>query len=198
MNYLVLKRLMDINISVLGLIILFPIMALVAAAIKLDSDGTILFKQKRLGKHKKEFYILKFRTMTTNTPDNVPTDQLQNSHMLITRVGAFLRKTSLDELPQLINIIKGDMSIIGPRPQLPNQIELTQLRDDVSAFDVCPRLTGLAQISGRDELSNDQKAWFDGQYVTNIGLKMDVVCFIRTIFKVISSDGVVEGKKNHK
>lgn len=193
MEYKKLKRVLDVLLSVLGLIILAPVFLLLIIAIKTDSKGPILFKQKRVGLHKKHFYILKFRTMRIDTPKDTPTHLLENPEQWITSVGKFLRKTSLDELPQILNIIKGDMSIIGPRPALWNQYDLIEERDKYGANDVPVGLTGLAQISGRDELEISLKANIDGVYTKKIGFLMDVKCFIGTIKSVFKSHGVVEG-----
>ena len=191
--YRKIKRGMDFVLSLLGLIVLSPIFLLLMLAIKIDSPGPVFFKQKRVGIHKTHFEILKFRTMKIDTPHDVPTHMLENPEQYITRVGKFLRKTSLDEFPQIINIIKGDMSIIGPRPALWNQYDLLEERDKYGANDVMPGLTGLAQISGRDELEIDVKASIDGQYVKEMGLWMDIKCFFGTILSVLKSDGVQEG-----
>ena len=193
MIYLKIKRLIDIILSTLGLIILSPVFLVLIIAIKLDSSGPILFKQKRVGIHKKHFNILKFRTMRIDTPKDTPTHLLEDPDKWITKVGKFLRKTSLDELPQIINIFKGEMSIIGPRPALWNQYDLIEERDKYGANDVPVGLTGWAQINGRDELEIDVKARLDGEYAEKIGFMMDVRCFFGTIFSVLRSDGVVEG-----
>jgi O-antigen biosynthesis protein WbqP len=192
--YLKIKRIIDIVLSLLGLIILSPVFLFLIIAIKLDSKGPILFKQKRVGIHKNHFNILKFRTMRIDTPKDTPTHLLDNPDQWITKVGKFLRKTSLDELPQIINILKGEMSIIGPRPALWNQYDLIEERDKYKANDIPPGLTGWAQINGRDELPISVKAKLDGEYVEKIGFAMDVKCFFETILSVIKSDGVVEGK----
>lgn len=184
---------LDILLSVLGLIVLSPVFLVLIVAIKLDSKGPILFKQKRVGLHKKHFYILKFRTMQIDTPKDTPTHLLANPDQWITAVGKFLRKTSLDELPQIINIIKGDMSIIGPRPALWNQYDLIAERDKYNANDVYPGLTGWAQINGRDELPIEKKASLDGEYVKQMSFFFDVKCFVGTIISVVKNDGVVEG-----
>ena len=191
--YLKLKRIIDFVLASMGLIILSPMLLLLIVAIKLDSPGPILFKQKRVGIHKTYFNILKFRTMKIDTPKDMPTHMLENPEQYITRVGKFLRKKSLDELPQIINILKGDMSIIGPRPALWNQYDLLEARDKYGANDVAPGLTGLAQISGRDELEIPVKAQLDGEYVEKMSFAFDVKCFFGTIISVIKSDGVVEG-----
>ncbi|MFL2145246.1 sugar transferase [Desemzia sp. FAM 24101] len=193
MAYKKVKRVLDILLSVLGLIVLAPVFLLLIIAIKFDSKGPILFKQKRVGLHKKNFYILKFRTMHIDTPKDTPTHLLENPDQWITTVGKFLRKTSLDELPQIINILKGDMSIIGPRPALWNQYDLIAERDKYKANDIYPGLTGWAQINGRDELSIEKKASLDGEYVHQISFPFDVKCFVGTIISVVKNDGVVEG-----
>lgn len=193
MNYLLIKRLFDLILSTIGLIILLPVFLILVIAIKLDTPGPVLFKQKRVGINKKHFYILKFRTMRIDTPKDTPTHLLENPDQWITTVGKFLRKTSLDELPQIINIFKGDMSVVGPRPALWNQYDLIKERDKYGANDVPVGLTGWAQINGRDELEIEKKAYLDGQYSQNIGLSMDVKCFIHTIMSVVKSDGIVEG-----
>ena len=191
--YLRTKRLIDIVFSVFGLVVLSPLFLIIIIAIKLDSKGPVLFRQKRVGINKTHFYILKFRTMRIDAPSDTPTHLLQNSDLYITRVGRFLRRTSLDELPQIINIMKGEMSIIGPRPALWNQYDLIEERDKYGANDVLPGLTGWAQINGRDELPIHEKARLDGEYVRKISLLMDVKCFFRTVVSVLRSHGVVEG-----
>src|SRR5690554_4227132 len=187
------KRIMDFLMSLVGLIILLPFFIIIIVAIKLNSRGPILFKQKRVGKNKKHFNIYKFRTMRIDTPKDTPTHLLENPEQWITGVGKFLRKTSLDELPQIFNIIKGDMSIVGPRPALWNQYDLIEERDKYGANDIYPGLTGYAQIKGRDELPIEQKAELDGYYTKNIGFWLDVKVFFGTIVSVFKSDGVVEG-----
>ena len=188
-----LKRGIDFLLSLVGIIVLSPILLILCIAIKIDSKGPIIFKQKRVGKNKSHFYIYKFRTMKVDTPQETPTHLLSNPDFFITRVGKFLRKTSLDELPQLFNILKGDMAVIGPRPALWNQYDLIEERDKYHANDIRPGLTGLAQISGRDELEIDYKARLDGQYTANITPMMDLKCFFGTIISVFKSDGVIEG-----
>ncbi len=190
----VVKRLLDIILSLCGIIVLSVPMVIIALAIKIDSKGPVFFKQKRVGLNKEHFEILKFRTMLTETPKDVPTHELSDSKKWITKVGKILRKTSLDELPQLFNIFKGEMSIIGPRPALWNQYDLIEERDKYGANNVRPGLTGLAQISGRDELAIPVKAKLDGEYVEKMSLLFDIKCFIKTIGSVIRSDGFVEGK----
>ena len=192
-NYI--KRMIDFIMALIGIIILSPILLIFSIIIKVTSPGPILFKQNRVGKDNVEFKILKFRTMRIDTPKDCPTHLLDNPDQYITRVGKFLRKTSLDELPQLWNILIGDMAIIGPRPSLPNQYDLNDLRDKNGASKVKPGLTGLAQVSGRDELEIDIKAALDGQYVKNITFIGDLKLFFKTFISVLKSDGVKEGKK---
>jgi O-antigen biosynthesis protein WbqP len=187
------KRLVDFILSLTGLIVLSPVFLLLIIAIKLDSKGPILFKQRRIGKDKSEFYILKFRTMKIDTPKDTPTHLLKNPESYITRVGKVLRKTSLDELPQIFNILKGEMSIIGPRPCLWNQYDLISERDKYGANELYPGLTGWAQINGRDELPIDVKSRLDGEYVWRISFLFDVKVFFFTILSVLKTDGVKEG-----
>lgn len=202
--YQIFKRIADFFISLIALIVLSPFLLIIILAIKIDSRGPILFKQKRIGKNKKFFKILKFRTMRIDTPHDVPTHQLENPDQWITKVGKFLRKTSLDELPQLINIFKGDMSIVGPRPALWNQDDLILERDKYGANSIPVGLTGWAQIKGRDELPIPEKAKLDGEYARHVSLWFDIKIFFSTIFAILKSDGVVEGgtgtieKKNDK
>ena len=187
------KPLLDILLAIIAIIFLIVPMLLIAIIIKLDSIGGIFFKQKRVGKNKKYFNILKFRTMRNDAPHDVPTHLLNGANSCITKVGAFLRKTSLDELPQLFNILLGQMSFIGPRPALWNQYDLIEERDKYGANNITPGLTGWAQINGRDELPIDIKAKFDGDYVQNENFIFDCKIFLRTIFKVLKCDGVKEG-----
>jgi len=187
------KRLIDLVLSTCGILILSPVLLILVVAIKLDSPGPVLFKQKRVGLHKSHFHILKFRTMRIDTPKDCPTHLLENPEQWITKVGGFLRKTSLDELPQIFNIFAGQMSIIGPRPALWNQFDLIEERDKYSANDVLPGLTGWAQINGRDELEIPVKAKLDGEYVERMSFGFDVKCFVGTIVSVLKHDGVVEG-----
>jgi len=187
------KRGIDFILSLIGIIILSPVLIVICVAIKLDSKGPIIFKQKRVGKNKTHFNIYKFRTMKIDTPKEMPTHLLQDPDIFITKVGKFLRKTSLDELPQLFNILKGDMAVIGPRPALWNQYDLIDERDKYQANAIRPGLTGLAQISGRDELPIDIKAQLDGYYTDNLTVLKDIKCFFGTIVSVFKSDGVVEG-----
>ena len=193
--YVYLKRVIDFCVALLGLIILSPFLLILVIAIKVDSKGPVLFKQKRVGIHKSHFMILKFRTMRIDTPKDVPTHMLANPEQYITKVGKFLRKTSLDELPQIFNILKGDMAIVGPRPALWNQYDLIEERDKYGANDVRPGLTGLAQIKGRDELPIDVKAKYDGDYARNITFANDVKIFFGTITSVLGAKGVKEGKQ---
>ena len=187
------KRLIDILLSACGIVVLSPVLLILVIAIKLDSPGPIFFKQKRVGLHKKHFNILKFRTMRIDTPRDMPTHMLSNPEQWITKVGGFLRKTSLDELPQLFNIFMGQMSVIGPRPALWNQDDLIAERDKYGANDVVPGLTGWAQINGRDELEIPVKAKLDGEYVEKMSFAFDVKCFFGTVISVLKHDGVVEG-----
>lgn len=187
------KRLLDIVLSALGLLVLLPVFALIAVAIEVDDPGPVFFRQKRVGIHKTHFQIMKFRTMKVDTPKDTPTHLLSNPEQYITRVGKVLRKTSLDELPQIFQIFTGKMSVIGPRPALWNQFDLIAERDRYGANDVRPGLTGWAQINGRDELPIDVKARLDGEYVRNISFGFDCKCFFGTIVSVLHSDGVVEG-----
>lgn len=191
--YRYIKRILECVVSLVGLVILSPLFLVIIIAIKLDSRGPVLFKQKRVGIHKRHFNILKFRTMRTNTPKDLPTHLLADPQQYITRVGRFLRKTSLDELPQIINILKGDMSLIGPRPALWNQFDLIQERDLYGANDVLPGLTGWAQIHGRDELEIPEKARLDGYYVQHMSLLLDIQCFWLTIISIVNHKGIVEG-----
>ena len=192
-GYRYIKRIIDILLSGLAIIILSPLLLILCIAIKLDSPGPIFFTQKRVGIHKTYFQIYKFRTMRTDTPKDMPTHMLANPEQYITKTGRFLRKTSLDELPQIFNIFKGDMSIVGPRPALWNQDDLVAERDKYGANDVTPGLTGWAQIHGRDELEITEKAKLDGWYVEHMSFWLDVKCFFGTIRAVADHDGVVEG-----
>jgi O-antigen biosynthesis protein WbqP len=189
------KRVVDFLLASVGTIVLSPFLLILVAAIKADSPGPILFRQKRVGIHKTYFQILKFRTMRTDTPKDMPTHMLQHPEQYITRVGHFLRKTSLDELPQIWNILKGDMAIVGPRPALWNQEDLIAERDLYGANEVRPGLTGWAQINGRDELEIPVKAKLDGEYVKKMGPIMDLRCFFGTFLKVLRGDGIVEGQQ---
>lgn len=194
-RYIIIKNVIDFTFSLIALIILLPFFCIFAIIIKLESEGPVFFKQKRIGKNKKEFYIYKFRTMRTDTPNDIPTHMLKNAEKYITKSGNFFRKTSIDELPQIINILKGQMSIIGPRPALWNQEDLIEERDKYNANSIKPGLTGWAQVNGRDELEIPVKAKFDGEYVEKMSLVFDIKIFFRTIIKVFKHDGVVEGSK---
>lgn len=191
--YAVIKRIIDFILSLIAMILLSWLFVILIVLIKIDSKGPILFKQKRVGIHKKHFMIYKFRTMRTDTPKDMPTHMLKNPEQFITKIGKFLRKTSLDELPQLLNIIKGDMAIVGPRPALWNQYDLIEERDKYGANDVLPGLTGWAQINGRDELEIPVKAALDGEYIKKMGFIMDVKCILGTVKSVLKHEGVVEG-----
>ncbi len=186
------KRLIDVVLSGMGLIILAIPMGIVALIIKIEDPGPAIFKQKRVGIHKTYFNLYKFRSMKIATPD-IPTHLMTNPEQYITKTGRFIRKTSIDELPQMWNILKGDMTIIGPRPALWNQDDLIAERDKYGANDVKPGLTGWAQINGRDELEIPEKARLDGVYVEKRGFGMDLRCFFGSIFAVLREDGVVEG-----
>lgn len=187
------KRVIDLMLSGIGIVVLAIPMFVIAVLIKIDDPGPVFFKQKRVGIHKTHFQLLKFRSMKMSTPHDTPTHLLENPEQYITKIGKFLRKSSLDELPQIYNIWKGEMSIIGPRPALWNQYDLIKERDKYGANDVMPGLTGWAQINGRDELEIDVKAKLDGEYVEEMSFGFDMKCFLGTIFSVLRSDGVVEG-----
>ena len=191
--YTFFKRAFDIFCSFIAILLLALPMLILAIAIKIDSKGPVFFKQDRIGKKKKIFKILKFRSMYTDTDPNAPTHQLNNANSHITKVGKFIRKTSLDELPQLFNIFVGQMSFVGPRPALWNQDDLVAERDKYHANDIKPGLTGLAQISGRDELDIPVKAKFDGIYVEKRGFFYDIGLLFKTFFSVFKHEGVVEG-----
>ena len=187
------KRILDIILSGCGIVVLSPIYLLVALAIVIDDPGPVFFRQKRVGIHKTHFQMLKFRTMRMNTPHDVPTHLLEDPHRYITRVGRILRKTSLDELPQIFQIFTGKMAVIGPRPALWNQYDLIEQRDLYGANDIRPGLTGWAQINGRDELPIDVKARLDGAYAQNVSFLFDCKCFFGSITAVLKHKGVVEG-----
>jgi sugar transferases involved in lipopolysaccharide synthesis len=187
------KRLLDILLSAAGLICAAWLYLLIIIAIKIDDPGPVFFLQKRVGAKKKFFQLIKFRTMKMSTPHDVPTHLLQDPESYITRVGKFLRTTSLDEIPQLWNILIGEMSVIGPRPALWNQDDLVAERDKYGANDIRPGLSGWAQICGRDELEISQKACLDGEYVQKMGFLFDCRCFFGTAFHALRGDGVVEG-----
>ena len=187
------KRFLDFVLSFAGLLVLAPVFIAISILIVADDPGPVFFTQKRVGKNKKLFKLYKFRSMKMCTPHEVPTHMLENPEQYITKIGGFLRKSSLDELPQIWNILVGDMSVIGPRPALWNQDDLIAERDKYNANDILPGLTGWAQINGRDELPIDVKAKLDGDYVKNISFAFDLKCFIGTVFSVLKKDGVVEG-----
>lgn len=189
------KRVIDFVLSFVGAVLLSPVLLILAVWIKCTSPGPVLFKQKRIGKDKTYFQIYKFRSMRTDTPKDMPTHMLENPDAFITPVGHFLRKTSLDELPQIFNILKGEMSIVGPRPALWNQDDLVAERDRYGANDCVPGLTGYAQVHGRDELPIPEKARLDGYYAKNLSFALDVKIFFRTIGSVLHHEGVVEGKQ---
>jgi O-antigen biosynthesis protein WbqP len=191
--YMKIKRFIDILLSSLGLILLSPLFLVLVIGIKIDSRGPVFFKQKRVGRNKEHFHILKFRTMRIDTPKDTPTHLLKDPEQYITKIGVLLRKTSLDELPQIWNIFIGEMSIIGPRPALWNQYDLIKERDKYGANDVPPGLTGWAQINGRDELLTEIKAKLDGEYVNNMSFVFDIKCFFITVISVLKSEGVLEG-----
>ena len=193
MRYIEYKRKIDLMLSLIGLVVLAPLFIGIMIAIKLESKGPVFFKQKRVGLHRSHFNILKFRTMRIDAPKDTPTHLLGDPEQYITKVGKFLRKTSLDELPQIINIVKGEMAVIGPRPALWNQFDLIKERDRYKANDILPGLTGWAQINGRDELPIEVKAKLDGEYAGKISFWMDFKCFVGTIVSVIKSEGVLEG-----
>lgn len=193
MVYLKFKRFYDFVLALLGILILSPLLLILMVLIKLDSKGPIIFKQKRVGKDKKYFNIYKFRTMKIDTPKNTPTHLLENPKQWITRMGKIMRKTSLDELPQFFNILKGNMSFIGPRPALWNQYDLIEEREKYGVHKVLPGVTGWAQVSGRDKLLITDKAILDGEYLNHLNLVTDIKLVIKTFIVVFKRDGVVEG-----
>ena len=191
--YLTVKRLLDFVLSLIGIVVLMPVFIIIGILIKVDSRGPVIFKQKRYGKNKQPFYIYKFRTMASDAPQNVATKDLNDSKKYITKIGAFLRRTSLDELPQLFNILLGQMTIVGPRPVVLKEENLIIARDLYGANDIKPGITGWAQINGRDLLSIEEKAKLDGYYVENMGFKMDIKCFLKTVKYVLKGEGILEG-----
>lgn len=193
MFYLKFKRFFDTLGAFIGILLLSPLYLLIMVLIKIDSKGPVLFKQKRIGRYKKYFNILKFRTMKIDTPKDIPTHILRNPEQYITKIGKFLRKTSLDELPQIFNVLKGDMSIIGPRPALWNQFDLIEERDKYGVHRLYPGITGYAQIKGRDTLPIPDKAALDGEYINKISLWLDIKIFVGTFISVFKSEGIVEG-----
>ena len=193
--YIKIKRILDFFLSFIALIVLFIPFVIIGIIIKMESKGPVFFKQERIGKDKTRFFIYKFRSMRSDAPKDMPTHLLNNATSYITKSGNFLRKTSLDELPQLINILKGQMSIVGPRPALWNQDDLIEERDKYDANDLVPGLTGLAQISGRDELEIPIKEKLDGEYAKNVSFRQDVKIVFLTVIKILKKEGIVEGKK---
>ena len=187
------KRALDLLLSGLGLIVLSPLFLIISIAIKAEDPGPVFFRQKRVGIHKTYFNIVKFRSMRKDTPHDMPTHLLNDPQRWITKTGRFLRKTSLDELPQIAQIFTGKMSIIGPRPALWNQYDLIAQRDQYGANDITPGLTGWAQVNGRDELEIEEKARLDGEYAQNISFGMDMKIFWMTVKNVLQGSGVVEG-----
>lgn len=191
--YLPIKRMIGLLLSSVAIILLSPLLAIIAIAIKIDSRGAVIFKQKRVGKNKELFDIYKFRTMRTDTPSDMPTHMLSNPEQYITRVGKFLRRTSLDELPQIFNIWRGDMYVVSTRPALWNQYDLMEERDKYGVHQIAPGLTGWAQINGRDELEIPVKAKLDGEYIKRMSFLFDCRCFFGTFISVLKHDGIVEG-----
>ena len=191
--YFMVKRLMDIILSLSSIILLIPLFIIIGILIKRDSKGPVIFKQERYGKNKEPFYIYKFRTMRLDAPNDVSTEELKDSKNYITKIGGFLRRTSLDELPQLFNILLGQMTVVGPRPVVLKEKNLIALRDIYGANNIKPGITGWAQINGRDLLSVEEKAKLDGYYVENMGFKMDIKCFVKTIQYVLKCEGILEG-----
>ena len=191
--YFMVKRLMDIILSLSSIILLIPLFIIIGILIKRDSKGPVIFKQERYGKNKEPFYIYKFRTMRLDAPNDVSTEELKDSKNYITKIGGFLRRTSLDELPQLFNILLGQMTVVGPRPVVLKEKNLIALRDIYGANNIKPGITGWAQINGRDFLSVEEKAKLDGYYVENMGFKMDIKCFFKTIQYVLKCEGILEG-----
>jgi O-antigen biosynthesis protein WbqP len=188
------KRVLDIVLSGCGIVILSPLFLAMAVWIKLDSEGPVFFRQTRIGLHKEKFEILKFRTMQKDAPNDVPTHLFSDSHHWITRAGRIIRKTSMDELPQIFQIFTGKMSLVGPRPALWNQYDLVAERDKYGANDVLPGLTGWAQVNGRDELSVTEKARYDGEYAAHVSFGMDMKCLWKTVSTVVTRRGFHEGR----
>ena len=193
--YLPFKRFFDIFFSLLAIIVFSPIYIVLAIIVKCTSKGPIFFKQERIGKNKKHFKILKFRTMRINTPKDIPTHLLENPELYITGIGRFLRKTSLDEIPQAFNIFVGQMSIVGPRPALYNQDDLVAERDKYHANEIIPGLSGWAQCNGRDTLPIPEKAKLDGEYVKRFNIWFDIRIIFKTVFQAFRGKDEVEGKK---
>ncbi|MBC8630928.1 sugar transferase [[Eubacterium] tenue] len=188
-NFNKLKRVIDIIISILGIILLFPIFLITSILIKLESEGPVIFKQLRAGKNSKPFYIYKFRSMKANAP-TLSTNEFEDANLFITKIGRFIRKTSIDELPQLINILKGDMSIVGPRPVILDEKELISLRQEYNVDNILPGITGLAQINGRDSIGNEEKVKLDYEYLQNRSLNLDIKIVFITIFKVLKKSDI--------
>ena len=191
--YVHVKRALDFLASLIALAVLSPLLLAIALAVRATSPGPALFRPKRVGIHRTHFVIYKFRTMRTDAPKDAPTHLLRDAQSFITPLGRFLRASSLDELPQLVNILRGEMSFVGPRPALWNQYDLIAAREAVGANDVRPGLTGWAQINGRDELPIDVKARLDGEYVRRMGFAFDLRCLLGTVLSVVRRDGVREG-----
>jgi len=187
------KRTLDLTVATTALVILVLPMAIVAVWVMVDSRGPVLFKQLRSGRNRTPFLVYKFRTMSVDAPKNAPTNELKDAASFITRSGKIMRKLSLDELPQLFNVVKGEMSLVGPRPVVLNETNLLELRAAVAANDVKPGITGWAQVNGRDELNDIIKSRMDGEYVANFGFKMDVKCLVHTFAAVLSLKGHKEG-----
>lgn len=187
------KRTLDLLIAIPALVVLFPIMLLVALWIKLESKGPVLFRQKRSGQNKTPFTVYKIRTMSASAPSDMPTNNFTNAETYITRSGKILRKLSIDELPQLVNVIKGDMSIVGPRPIILNETRIITLRDKYNANSLKPGITGWAQANGRDELDDTAKAEMDGYYVKHLSFTTDLKCLLKTILVIVSAAGYSEG-----
>ncbi|MBR2797730.1 MAG: sugar transferase [Clostridia bacterium] len=194
--YVHVKRILDFLLSLLAIVVLSPVLLVISVVIHVTSPGPVLFRQKRVGQGKRHFMIYKFRTMRTDAPKDQPTHLLQDPNAYITPVGRFLRRSSLDELPQLMNILKGEMAVVGPRPALWNQFDLIAERDRYGANDVRPGLTGWAQINGRDELPIEVKARLDGEYVKRMSFGFDLRCILGTVVKVLRSEDVVEGARD--
>ena len=189
--YRFLKRVIDIICSILGIIVLSPVLIIVSILIKLESNGPIIFKQLRAGKDSKPFYIYKFRSMKVNTP-NIATNDFSNASDYITKTGRFIRKTSLDEIPQLFNILKGDMSIVGPRPVILEEVELIELRQTYNVDKILPGITGWAQINGRDNIGNEEKVKYDYEYLTKKSIIMDLYIIVMTALKVLKRSDIKE------
>lgn len=189
------KRAFDFTVSLISLIVLSPLFLIISLVILIDDGGPVIFRQYRVGKGNKLFYIYKFRTMKNDT-GNIATSELKNSEEYITRSGHFLRKTSIDELPQLINVLRGEMSIVGPRPLIPEEKEIRVMREKLGVFNVLPGITGLAQVNGRDTIDDKEKAQLDKQYVDNFGIKQDIKILFSTVFAVLSRKDIIEGSEN--